>query len=240
MKPYKVISGTKIIKFLMRLAPLLMVAACVVFYLTHFAHLTPIELIDRIARYRPANLFVGAAVIILMFGLKSLSLIFPMVVLIVASGIIFDNIAIALLVNFCGVLLQITLPFLIGRFAERDFVQKLLNKHKNLKKAQEFNAKNELFMCYFLRVINVLPCDVVSMYFGAIGVSARNYYVGSMLGILPGMVVATVAGGAITEPTSPQFIASIAVELTFAIGSAVFYFFYKRRQKKRENVQIEK
>jgi uncharacterized membrane protein YdjX (TVP38/TMEM64 family) len=233
MKPYKVISGTKVIQMLMRAAPLVMVGVCLVFYLTHFAKLSPAELIDRVTRYRPPNLFVGAAVIIAMYGMKSLSLIFPMVVLVVASGIIFDNIAVALAVNLCGVVLQITLPFLIGRFAERGFVTRLLEKHKNLRKAQEFNAKNELFVCYFLRVINILPCDVVSMYFGATGTTPKNYYIGSMLGILPGMVVATVAGSAITEPTSPQFIASIAVEVTFAVGSAIFYFFYKHKTEAR-------
>jgi uncharacterized membrane protein YdjX (TVP38/TMEM64 family) len=231
MKPYKVLSGTKIIRVLMQIAPLLIVGLCLAFYLVNFSHLSVTQLIDRVTRYEPPSLVVGAVVIIAMFGLKSLSMIFPMIVLIVASGIIFDNLVIALLVNTLGVMLQITLPYLIGRYAERGFVTKLLEKRKNLKKVQEFSLQNELFICYFLRVINVLPCDVVSMYFGATGISPKKYYLGSMLGILPGMIVTTIAGSAVTEPTSPQFIISIAVEVAFSVGSAIYYFFYKRKKK---------
>ncbi|MDR0975085.1 MAG: VTT domain-containing protein [Ruminococcus sp.] len=208
-----------------------MIIFCAAFYLLNFSHLGTRGLIEAVTRYHPKSLFAGAVVIITLFGLKSLSMIFPMVVLVVASGIIFDNLAIAITVNFLGVLLQITIPYLIGRYAERDFVTGLLNKHKNLKKAQEFGLQNEIFISYFLRVINILPCDAVSMYFGATGISPKNYYLGSMLGILPGMIVTTIAGGAVTEPKSPQFIISIAVEVAFAIGSAIYYYFYKKRKK---------
>jgi uncharacterized membrane protein YdjX (TVP38/TMEM64 family) len=231
MKAYKVISGTKIIRVLIGTAPFIMIIFCAVFYFTHFRHLSAMELVAAITRYSPPNLFVGAIVIIGLFGLKSLSMVFPMVVLVVASGIIFDNIALALLVNTLGVLLQITLPYLIGRYAERDFVGKLLLKHKNLKKAQDFGLKNEVFVTYFLRVINILPCDAVSMYFGATDISPKRYYLGSMLGILPGMIVATIAGGAVTEPSSPEFIISIAVEVLFSVGSAVGYYIYRKKRK---------
>jgi uncharacterized membrane protein YdjX (TVP38/TMEM64 family) len=230
MKAYKVFSGTRFIRVLITAAPFLMIIFCAVFYLLNFSKLGTAGLIEAVTRYEPRNLFIGALVIIGLFGVKSLSMIFPMVVLVVASGIIFDNLAVALIVNFLGVLLQITLPYLIGRYAEREFVSKLLSRHKNLKKAQEFGLENEVFVSYFLRVINVLPCDAVSMYFGATGISPKNYYLGSMLGILPGMIVTTIAGGAVTEPSSPQFIVSVAVEVAFAVGSAIYYYFYKKKK----------
>ncbi|MDR0987638.1 MAG: VTT domain-containing protein [Ruminococcus sp.] len=225
----KTLSG--LLKVIIAAAPFLMIIFCAVFYLLNFAHLGTAGLIEAVTRYKPPNLIIGAIVIIGLYGLKSLSMVFPMVVLVVASGVIFDNLAVALIVNFFGVLLQITLPYLIGRYAERDLVGKILARHKNLEKAKEFSLKNETFVCYLLRVINVLPCDAVSMYFGAVGANPRKYYLGSMLGILPGMIVMTIAGGAVTEPFSPQFIVSVSVEVLFAVGSAVYYYFYKKRKK---------
>jgi uncharacterized membrane protein YdjX (TVP38/TMEM64 family) len=238
----------KLLKVVIAIAPLLIIAVFTIFYLVNFSHLSPYELIEAVTRYEPPSIIVGIIVIITLFGLKSLSMVFPMVVLVAASGIIFDNLAIALITNFLGVSLQITIPYVIGRYAERGFVEKLLAKHKNLRKAEDFKNENELFLCYFLRVINILPCDVVSMYFGAstprehaainhytpsrrAATKTRNYYIGSMAGILPGMIVTTIAGAAVTEPLSPQFIISISVEVAFAVGSAVYYYFYKRKKK---------
>ncbi|MDR0943041.1 MAG: VTT domain-containing protein [Ruminococcus sp.] len=236
----------KLLKATIAIAPLLIIAVFTIFYLVNFAHLSPLELIEAVTRYEPPSIIVGMIVIITLFGLKSLSMVFPMVVLVAASGIIFDNLFIALITNFLGVTLQITIPYAIGRYAERGFVEKLLNKHKNLRRVEDFKNENELFLCYFLRVINILPCDVVSMYFGASTprehdatnhytpsrrASTRNYYFGSMAGILPGMIVTTIAGAAVTEPLSPQFIISISVEVAFALGSAIYYYFYKRKKK---------
>jgi uncharacterized membrane protein YdjX (TVP38/TMEM64 family) len=232
MKLYKTFSGSQILKFIIAAAPLVIIGIFCVFYLANFAHYTPAELIGAVTRYNPPSVIVGMIVIIALFGLKSLSMVFPMVVLVAASGIIFDNLAVALITNTLGVLLQITIPYLIGRYAERGFVEKLLAKYKNLKRVEDFKNENELFLCYFLRVINVLPCDVVSMYFGAANTKSRNYYLGSVAGILPGMVVTTIAGAAVTEPTSPQFIISVSVEVAFAAGSAIYYYFYKKRKRK--------
>jgi uncharacterized membrane protein YdjX (TVP38/TMEM64 family) len=221
----------KLLKVVIAIAPLLIIAVFTIFYLVNFSHLSPLELIEAVTRYEPPQVFVGMIVIITLFGLKSLSMVFPMVVLVAASGIIFDNLAIALITNFLGVMLQITIPYIIGRYAERGFVEKLLHKHKNLRKIEDFKNENELFLCYFLRVINILPCDVVSMYFGASATKTKNYYIGSMAGILPGMIVTTIAGAAVTEPLSPQFIISVSVEVAFAVGSAIYYYFYKRKKK---------
>jgi uncharacterized membrane protein YdjX (TVP38/TMEM64 family) len=229
------ITGSQILKVIIAVAPLVIIGIFCAFYLINFSHLSPAELIGAVTRYKPPTVIVGMIVIITLFGLKSLSMVFPMVVLVAASGIIFDNLAVALLTNTIGVMLQITIPYLIGRYAERGFVERLLRKHKNLKKVEDFKSENELFLCYFLRVINVLPCDVVSMYFGASATKTKNYYLGSMAGILPGMVVTTIAGAAVTEPTSPQFIISVSVEVAFAVGSAVYYYFYKRKRKKEKN-----
>jgi uncharacterized membrane protein YdjX (TVP38/TMEM64 family) len=218
------------LKVLVRAAPLLMVAICVVFFVKNFWGIPPAELIDRIVNYVPPQPIVAALVIILLFMLKSLSIFFPMVVLIGASGLMFP-LPVALIVNAVGVFTMLVMPFLIGRFAEADLVDGILKKYPKLEKAREVQIANQTFLSYFLRVLN-LPAEVVSMYLGSIKVSAKKYFLGSFLGILPGMVFSTIAGAAIDDPMSLQFILAIVIEVIFSAGSAIFYAIYKKHQKK--------
>ncbi|MCM1330373.1 MAG: VTT domain-containing protein [Ruminococcus sp.] len=220
--------GTAVIKTVMQFAPILMIIVCVVIYFRFFRGVT----IEKILEFTPDNLWLAALVMVGLFGMKSLSFFFPMLVLVAASGSIFPNYFAALTVNSIGVLLMLTLPYLIGRFAEREFVRKIISKRKNADKLREFKSENELFIAFFLRVINILPCDVVSLFLGSADFSPFKYIVGSFLGIFPGLVTTTLMGANVEHPTSPAFWIAAVVEVVFAAGSAAAYWFYKKRHKK--------
>lgn len=228
------IKGTEAVKMLMQLAPIIMIAVCMFIYLKFFRGVT----IAHILEFTPDNLWLAALVMIGLFGMKSLSFFFPMLILIAASGSIFPNYFAALLVNCIGVAVMLTIPYLIGRFAERDFVQKLISKRKNADKLREFKSDNEFFIAYFMRVINILPCDVVSLFLGSTDFSPAKYLAGSFLGIFPGLVTTTLMGANAEHPTSPAFWISAVVEVIFAVGSSLAYYFYKK--KKKRNTENEK
>lgn len=228
------IKGTEAVKMLMQLAPIIMIAVCIFIYFKFFRGVT----IAHILEFTPDNLWLAALVMIGLFGMKSLSFFFPMLILIAASGSIFPNYFAALLVNCIGVTVMLTIPYLIGRFAERDFVQKLISKRKNADKLREFKSDNEFFIAYFMRVINILPCDVVSLFLGSTDFSPAKYLAGSFLGIFPGLVTTTLMGANVEHPTSPTFWISAVVEVIFAVGSSLAYYFYKK--KKKRNTENEK
>lgn len=225
------IKGTAAVKAAMQLAPIIMIIVCIFIYFKFFRGVT----IEHILEFTPDNLWLAALVMIGLFGMKSLSMFFPMLILVAASGSIFPNYFAALLVNCIGVLVMITVPYLIGRFAEREFVERLISKQKNADKLREFKSENELFIAYFMRVINILPCDVVSMFLGSTGFSPAKYLAGSFLGIFPGLVTTTLMGANVQHPTSPWFWIAAVVEVFFAVGSAAAYYFYKKRHKKDKN-----
>ena len=228
------IKGTEAVKMLMQLAPIIMIAVCIFIYFKFFRGVT----IAHILEFTPDNLWLAALVMIGLFGMKSLSFFFPMLILIAASGSIFPNYFAALLVNCIGVTVMLTIPYLIGRFAERDFVQKLISKRKNADKLREFKSDNEFFIAYFMRVINILPCDVVGLFLRTTGISPAKYLAGSFLGIFPGLVTTTLMGANVEHPTSPAFWISAVVEVIFAVGSSLAYYFYKK--KKKRNTENEK
>ncbi len=220
-------SVTAILKRVMQIAPIAMVAICILIYFRFFRGVT----IEHILEFTPENLWLAALVMVGLFAMKSLSIFFPMLILIAASGSIFPTFLSAVIVNCAGVAVMLLIPYAIGRFAEREFVEGLINKHKNADKLREFKSENELFIAFFLRVINVLPCDLVSMFLGSTSFAPGKYMLGSFLGILPGLITTTLMGSSVDNPKSPKFWMSIVVEVVFAVGSTVWYYFYKKRKK---------
>lgn len=219
--------ASSLIKRVVQIAPLVMIGVCVLLYFRFFRGVT----IEDILEFTPENLWLAALVMIGLFALKSLSMFFPMLILIAASGSIFPSYLSALAVNSVGVAVMLLIPYAIGRFAEREFVEGLISKNKNADKLREIKSENELFIAYFLRVINILPCDLVSMFLGSTGFGLVKYLAGSFAGVLPGMIATTIIGANMNDPTSPAFWMAVAAEVIFAAASTLAYYFYKKKNK---------
>ncbi len=219
--------ASSVIKRVIQIAPLIMIGVCVLLYFRFFRGVT----IEDILEFTPENLWLAALAMIGLFALKSLSMFFPMLILIAASGSIFPSYLTALAVNSVGVAVMLLIPYTIGRFAEREFVEGLISKNKNADKLREIKSENELFIAYFLRVINILPCDLVSMFLGSTGFGLVKYLAGSFAGVLPGMIATTVIGANINDPTSPKFWIAVSAEIVFAAASTLVYYLYKKKNK---------
>ncbi|MCD7731573.1 MAG: VTT domain-containing protein [Oscillospiraceae bacterium] len=219
--------GTRIIKAVFALAPFAMIAVCAVLYFTLFRHVT----VSQLLMYTPENIWLASLVLIGMFSLKSLTFFFPMLVIIAACGSISPNILIALLINTIGIFCMMNIPYLIGRFAQKDFVDAFVSKHKKMRSVQNIRMKNEIFFVFFLRVINCLPYDVVSMFLGSVGTSWKTYIAGSMLGTLPGTILSTVMGLYLDDPTSKGFVISLSLNIAVSVISGAAYLIYLHKHK---------
>lgn len=113
-------------------------------------------------------------------------------------------------------------PYGIGRFAGKDLVDSLQKNIKN-RRINEVKRGSEFFFAFFLRIIEFLPGDVVSMVLGASGMTYWKFAVGSLLGLLPVMVATTVAGSSLSDPTSPVFIVTAVLVVLLSVGSFVLW-----------------
>lgn len=218
--------STLFLKRVLQVAPFLMVGVCVLIYFLFFRGVT----VEDILEFTPDNLWLAAVVMLGLFALKSLSMFFPMLILIAATGSIFPSFIPAFIVNSIGVCVMLLIPYVIGRFAEKDFVTGLIRKNKNADRLYEIKSENEWFIVYFLRVINILPCDVVSMFLGATGFGFVKYLAGSFAGVLPGLIATTLIGANISDRSSPVFWIAIAAEVVFAVVSSLAYYLYKKKK----------
>ena len=74
--------------------------------------------------------------------------------------------------------MDLTVPFWIGRFSGSGLTTRLLARYPRLDGLLESQEGHYLFLSFFLRVIYLLPGDIVSMYFG----SVRGPYLTCLLG----------------------------------------------------------
>ena len=190
---------------------------------------------EAILSYTPQSPLLAAAVLLLLYAMKSMSIVFPVLALCVASGYIFEPAA-AVTVSLLGMAVSLTVSYWFGRFSGKGLVSKLTSKYPKLETVVKWQDGNDFFISFFLRVINSLPLDIVSMYLGASGITYAKYITASMLGAAPGVIAATIIGASITEPDSPAFVFSVAVTVALSVGSAVFYYFYKKvKQRNAHN-----
>lgn len=209
----------------MRVAPLLVMAGLVIFFGRHFQSLT----VEDILNYTPENLWVAAGIFVGIYAFKSLTVVFPILVLYVAVGVIFPPLA-GLLVNLIGLFVALSIPYWIGRFSGRGYMERLLYKFPKARQLLKRMTYNEWFVSYILRVINALPGDLVSMVLGSMGIRYFKYLIGSLIGMAPTMIAATLLGVTMTDPLSPGFFLSAGAIVLLSLVSLAVYCLTVRRQ----------
>ena len=217
----------KIIKRIIQLAPVLMIALMAIIYFTALKDLT----FEQILNYTPEAPLAAAAVILLMYALKSLSYFFPMLLIAAAAGAVLPIYA-AIPVNLLGIVIMASIPYAVGKYAEGEVVDKLAAKHEKISIVREYSTKHQRFGAFFLRIVSCLPYDVVSLVMGSLRFNYKDYIIGSLLGTAPGIILTTFMGSAITEPLSPEFIICAVIEVIIAVSSAVAYRIHRKKQDK--------
>lgn len=188
--------------------------------------------VDTILSYTPRNPVLAALLLLALYGVKSLTIVFPILLLQVAAGHLFPT-GVALVVNLLGLVVDLTIPFWIGRASGSGLIQKLTRRFPKLEGLLGIQQNNTFFLSFFLRVINCLPGDVISMYLGATGTPYLTFLAGQMLGSLPSTICATVLGSSISDPLSPKFVLSLLLTILIAVSSSLFYYLYKKKTKKK-------
>lgn len=211
---------------LLKYIPLGLCLVCILFFLCTRREFS----VESILQYSPKSPFLAACMMLLLYAGKSMSIVFPMMVLQIVGGHLFPT-PVALLVNILGMVVLLTLPYWVGYFSGSELIAKLMKKYPKLAMAVEYQQQDSFFVTFFLRVISILPGDVVSMYFGATKVPFWTYLWGSSLGTVPGVITATLMGSALTDPTSPMFIVSGLLTVFLSVLSLALHHFRRKKSK---------
>ncbi len=131
-----------------------------------------------------------------------------------AGGGLFGLLIGTIVVSFASTM-GATLAFLVSRFLLRDSVQEKFGE--KLRAVNRGIEKEGVFYLFTLRLIPVFPFFIINLAMGLTPIKARQFFLVSQIGMLPGTVVYVNAGSQLASIQSPGDILSPALLLSFAL-----------------------
>lgn len=178
--------------------------------------------VEDILHFAPENLLLAAGVLIGIYAIKSLSVFFPLLLLYCSAGALFPPLM-AVAVNLTGLFIAVNIPYWLGKLAGREWMQKFIRRYKKAAQAEKICSGNAWFSSFILRVVNLLPGDIVSLFLGAMDTAYLPYVTGSLAGMAPTMLAATLMGMNIADPLCWEFMLSAGFNLLIAAVSVTVY-----------------
>lgn len=172
-----------------------------------------VENAEAISSYIKGGTFTVALIIIAFTAIKSFALVFPPAVIFAISGLLFENLWVAITVNFIGVALGMILPYYLGRFAGKDLLDSLKARFPKIKKLDDFAGKNEFMVVYVVKASGIVPSDLMNVIYGAMDVNFTKFFIASNLGTLPFNVLFSLLAnkGDLSNPYTLLYILPIPV-----------------------------
>ena len=146
----------------------------------------------------------------------------------IASGFLFGFWQ-GMLWSLVGTTLSAILAFFISRYLLRDYlVRRFSGRIKGIDRAIESRGWRFIM---FMRLIPLLPFDVVSYVAGISSIRFRDYMIGTLLGELPAAIVLVMLGSSLDQIGSTAFYVSLVLAVAVLIVPEVVRRLINRRRK---------
>lgn len=210
----------KVLQILSGVMMLAMVVVCVVLINKYDIKVSNIPQLSSMIQGGAVAISLG---VIIFSVVKSFALVFPPAVVFAVAGYILPNFFLSLAVNLVSVFLSLSIPYFLGKFTGSGMVDTLKGKFKAVKKLDDFAGANETQMTFVIKLSGILPGDLSSLLFGAMGVSYKKFMIGANLGMLPLVIVYTGFGVALRSIETMPWLAAVPVVaiVTFVIISGI-------------------
>ena len=163
-------------------------------------------------------------IVLLIYLIKGLVFVVPASLVYVAVGAILDPVP-AVLVNLCGIFIEVSVTYFLGRFLGKEAVYKMLSKKATGRKLLEKDIQSKAAVLLSIRAIPAFPIDFVSLFYGASGCKYLKYAVLSVAGIAWRVILFTLLGDAIFKWIPLDKIILIAI---CCIPVGVIYYLVKK------------
>jgi uncharacterized membrane protein YdjX (TVP38/TMEM64 family) len=174
--------------------------------------------VDQIIAAVNDNRPLALLVILALFAFKGCSCI-PYAVILIGCALIFE-LPLAIAINTFGTAVCISVSYLIGRFSEGLTLDGVLAKYPKFRRYFA-NAENYSFTFVFAVHTLHLSTEVQGVLFGLLRTPYWAYLGGSMLALMPSMLVFTVIGDEF-DFTNPLFWLFIGIDALMVITGLIY------------------
>jgi phospholipase D1/2 len=172
---------------------------------------------------------LGLSAVLIAFCLSTL-LFVPVNVMIAATGALFGPL-LGLLYALSGSLLAAGLSFAIGRGLGRDRVRRLASRRVNALTRRL--SQHGLLAMTALRLLPIAPFTVVNLVAGASAIRTRDYLLGTLFGMAPGVVLMTVFGDRLGAWLRQPDLANLVVVVSVAAAALMLTWALRRWSRRR-------
>ncbi len=188
----------------------------------------PQAIVSRLAGWADEPMApVIAAGLFVVLGLTG----FPVLVMVLTSGLLFDP-GIAVLVNFAGVIGSAVTLFGIGRLVGRQAVERFGGRA--IPALSRRLARSGAATVAALRNLPVAPFTVVNLVCGSTHIRFRDYLLGTVLGMAPGILALSLFGDQVADLFEDPSLGGIAMALGLAVGTAGIAHVLQRWAERRD------
>ncbi len=181
----------------------------------------------RVVREMP----LAPLIVILVYVVAGL-VVFPVTVLIIATILSFGPVA-GFAYALSGSMANAAGTYALGLILGRRTVRKLIGKRLN--NLSRRLARKGLLTIITVRILPVAPFSVINVVAGASHIQFRDYFWGTLIGMLPGILALTAAGKGLGELLFAQKPAVSLIPAILLLAAAVSALFIIRRLLKKKN-----
>lgn len=178
-----------------------------------------------------SSLLVAELIILGVYAVKAITLVVPASVIYISVGVAFDWKR-AVAVNLIGIVIEVMLTYLLGKFLGKSAVEKKLSGTKMGDKLLNMQEKNKNTAMFLIRFIPAFPIDFSSLFMGAFGFPFLPYLLFSVLGIAPRVIAFTILCDGIYDLIPMKYIILVAlIALPIAVAVGVIKAIVSKRKK---------
>ncbi len=205
-------------------------AAAVVFVFTQRERINAAEIAGAV----PSSGFLTALALLAFFAFKSVTVVIFCGIIYAVSSVLYP-LPIALCINVLGTLIMCSIPYFFGRKGGSALAQGLEKKHPKIASLKKTVCSNGFLFVFLTRVVNVLPLDPVSLYFGAAGVGVVPYLAGSLCGMLPLMLAFTFLGEIVVSGGNiPYWALYVFAGISVCAAAVILLLKYRKPKNRKE------
>lgn len=150
-----------------------------------------------------------APVLLGLYLLGSL-VVFPLSIIVAATGLIFGT-GWGLLIAFTGTMLASVVTYWVGHLMGRDTLER--HAGPRLHKLSQMLGRRGVRTMVMVSLLPLAPFTITNLMAGASHIRFRDYLVGTALGIAPGLFAVTVIGSQLTSLVLAEDVETIMVSL---------------------------
>ena len=181
-----------------------------------------------------SNMVIAILTIWGVYLTKSILFIIPASLIYISIGMAFPPLT-ASLISLVGIIIEVTVTYFLGLFLGGEYVNKQLAKTKPGKKILDMKLNDNFLALLPIRALPVFPIDFVSLFWGASKCRFPRYFIASVVGIMPRVVLFTILGDGIYDYIPIHLIIKIII-FAIPVGAIIYLIrhFVKTSRNKEE------